>query len=80
MKATPPVLSAWVADDGAHFEAKVGQWKAAGEDEAAAWGQLLAGAVRHIADAMRADHGARKDDTMDGIIDAMLESLNDPHA
>ena len=80
MNTTAPVLSVWNAEDGLHFESKVGLWKAEGKDEAAAWGEVLAEAVRHIADAMRADHGARKDDTMDGIIDAMLESLNDPDA
>jgi hypothetical protein len=74
------MLSAWVAQNSLHYALDAGAWKAEGRDEAAMWGLLLAGVVRQVADAMRAKEGADRDETMEGIIDAMLESLNDPKA
>jgi hypothetical protein len=74
------VLSAWVAGKSLHYALDATAWKAGGRDEPAMWGLLLAGAVRQVADAMRASEGADRDETMEGIVDAMLESLNDPKA
>ena len=72
------MLSAWIAKQGLHCAINVGMWDAQGRDEPAAWGMLLAEVVRQVAKAAREQGGAKPDQTIDAIVDSLLNELNDP--
>lgn len=72
------MLSAWIARQGLHCAINVGMWETQGRDEPEAWGMLLAEVVRQIAKAAREKSGAKPDQTIDAIVDSLLNELNDP--
>ena len=72
------MLSAWIAERGLHCTMNVGMWESEGRNEPSAWGVLLADVVRHLANAIQAERGVAAATTVDGIIDALLEELNEP--
>ena len=72
------MLSAWIANKGLHCEMNLEMWDEG--DEPAGWGMLLAEVVRQIAKAQRAKTGAKPDQTIDAIIESLLDELNDPES
>ena len=72
------MLSAWIAERGLHCTMNVGMWSASGQSEPKAWGILLADVVRHLANAMQEQQGACRDETIEALIDALLEELSEP--
>lgn len=72
------MLSAWIANKGLHCEMNLEMWEKG--DEPAGWGMLLAEVVRQIAKAERAKSGAKPDQTIDAIIESLLDELNDPES
>jgi hypothetical protein len=53
-------------------------WHGQGRAEAPSWGVLLADVVRHLVNAIQAEHGTNKVDTMEQIVDSLLNELNKP--
>jgi len=72
------MLSAWVAEQGLHCTMKVGMWHAEGRCESASWGILLADVVRHLANALQSEIGTNADDSVDQIVESLLQELNAP--
>jgi len=72
------MLSAWIAEKGLHCSLKVGMWEENGRNEAAAWGILLADAVRHVANAMQEQFGHTAPDTIAAVVESLLNELEEP--
>lgn len=72
------MLSAWIAERGLHCTMNVGMWESEGHNEPAAWGVLLADVVRHLANAIQSERGVNAAATVEGIVDSLLEELNNP--
>lgn len=71
------MLSAWIAEDGLHCSLKMGLWDGTETDSNAAWGILLADVVRHIANATQQEKGKPFDNTVEKILEAMNNELED---
>jgi hypothetical protein len=72
------MLSAWVAEQGLHCSMKVGMWQAEGRNEPDAWGILLADVVRHLASALQSELGTNAADSVEQIVESLLQELNAP--
>jgi uncharacterized protein (DUF2267 family) len=72
------MLSAWIAENGLHCTLNVGMWHAHGKPEAPAWGILLADVVRHIANAIRDEHGTDAAAIINAVVRALHEELDNP--
>jgi len=72
------MISTWIAEKGLHSTLNVGMWHAQGKSETWAWGVVLADLVRHLANAIQEQHGIDIETTIDKIIEALHEELDDP--
>jgi hypothetical protein len=72
------MLSAWIAENGLHCTMNVGMWHGQGQREARAWGILLAGVIRHLANAIEKQQGLPRDATAAEILQCLHEEFEDP--
>ena len=72
------MLSAWIAEKGLHCTMNVGMWHAQGVSESRAWGMLLADVIRHLANAIEAEHGQSRDVIAAEIIQSLHKEMDDP--
>jgi hypothetical protein len=72
------MLSAWIAERGLHCTLNIGMWHADGKPEAPAWGILLADVIRHIASAIREEHGTDAEATIQAVLDSLHKELEEP--
>ena len=72
------MLTAWIAESGLHCTMNVGMWSAAGRNEPAAWGILLADVVRHLANAIESEQGIDRSDVIAEIVDSFQNELESP--
>ncbi|TMH32544.1 MAG: DUF5076 domain-containing protein [Betaproteobacteria bacterium] len=56
----------------------IGMWSTEGKPEAAAWGILLADVIRHLANAIREEHGVELDTTVHKVVESLLSELDQP--
>jgi hypothetical protein len=72
------MISTWIAEKGLHSTLNVGMWHAQGKSEAGAWGIVLADLIRHIANAIREEHGTDTETTIRKIVEALHAELDEP--
>jgi hypothetical protein len=63
---------------GLHCTINIGMYENHRVPEATAWGMILADVTRHIADAMRDEHGTDTNVTIDKIRESYLDELDSP--
>jgi hypothetical protein len=56
------ILRAWVASNSLHCSLRPTAW-----DDPGAWGLVLADVAKHVANALKEEHGLSVDDTLDSI-------------
>jgi hypothetical protein len=72
------MFSAWIAENGLHCSLKIGMWHENGRSEAAAWGILLADAIRHIANGLQESYGQATPDTIASVLESLQNELDAP--
>lgn len=72
------MLSAWIAEKGLHCTMNIGMWESQGQNEAKAWGVLLADVVRHIANAKAEQDGTASEQTIEAIFGSLAAELDAP--
>jgi len=73
------MLRVWIAGGGLHCALNIGHWeRLQGVEEDVAWGKALADAIRHVANALKAQHGIEPDETVRRVFKALEAELADP--
>jgi hypothetical protein len=73
------MLRVWIANRGLHCSLNIGHWQPhQGVEEDLAWGRVLADAIRHIANALHAEHGTAPEETVRRVFKAMEVELGEP--
>jgi hypothetical protein len=73
------MLRVWISRGGLHCILNIGHWQRhQGIEEDVAWGKVLADTIRHIANALHEDQGARPEETIRRHVKALEGELGEP--
>ena len=73
------MLRVWIAAGGLHCTLNIGHWEQfQGVEEDVAWGKVLADTIRHIANALKANHGIEPEETVRRVLKALETELAEP--
>ncbi len=73
------MLRVWIAGGGLHCALNIGHWQGLqGVEEDVAWGKVLADTIRHIANALKAEHGVEPEETVRRVFKVLAGELAEP--